>query len=136
MNILNVPASEVEKKKQEYDSDNVTDKLDLFFKIGRDYMKKYKTEKVNIHSKEGQEQLRKIIFALTEELYEFANVLKNKSWAEEEYPVDEEHMTEEICDCWAFFIQLLLMLGFDGKSFQDTYIKKLVVNEFRLRSKY
>jgi len=136
MNILNVPKEEVEKKRKEYLNNGNTDKLDIFFKIGKDYMQKYQTKKVNLHSKKGQEEIRKILFSMTEESFEFANTLKNKSWCQEEYPVDEEHAMEEICDIWAFMIQLLLMLDFDADKFMDLYLKKMVVNEFRIRSKY
>lgn len=135
MNILNLPQEEVDKKKEQYLS-NGDDKLDVLFRIGRDYMKKYGTKEVNIHSKEGQEKIRQILFALTEETYEFANTLKNKSWCTEEYPVDEEHAIEETCDMLAFMIQLFLLLGFDSDKLLDTYFRKLVVNEFRLRSNY
>lgn len=135
MNILNLPKEEVEKKKKEY-LENGDDKLDVLFRIGRDYMTKYGTKEVNIHSKEGQEKIRQILFAMTEETFEFANVLKNKSWCAEEYPVDEEHATEEMCDMLAFMVQLFLMLGYDSNKLMDTYFRKLVVNEFRLRSNY
>ncbi len=136
MNILNVPNEEVEKKRKEFFAVLPDDKLEVFFRIGRSYMEKYQTKSANLHSKEGQEQIRQIIFALTEELYEFANTLKNKKWCTEEYPVDEEHAMEELCDIWAFMIQLFLMLGFDANKLMELYLKKLVVNEFRLRSNY
>ena len=135
MNILNISKEELEKKKKEYINGD-DDKLDIFFKIGKDYMKKYGTKEVNIHTKEGQEEIRKILFSMTEEIFEFANTLKNKSWVNEHYPVDEEHAMEEICDFWAFNIQLLLALGFDADKFMDLYLKKMIVNEFRLRSNY
>jgi len=117
-----VPQSEVEKKYLEYD--HINDSFELFFKIGKQYMLKYNTKIVNIHTKEGQESIRKIVFAMTEELYEMMNTLKNKSWTQIDYPVDEQHMTEELCDVFAFFIQLLLLLDFDAKTFRDLYIKK------------
>jgi len=135
MNILNIPKEDVEKKLKEF-GNGECDNLELFFKIGRHYMTKYGTKKVNIHSREGQEQIRKILFAMTEESFEFANTLKNKSWCIEEYPTDEEHMTEEICDMFAFMIQLLLLLDFNAETFKETYIKKLIVNEFRRESNY
>jgi NTP pyrophosphatase (non-canonical NTP hydrolase) len=135
MNILNAPKEEIEKKLKEFQN-GTTDNLDLFFKIGKYYMDKYGTKKVNIHSKEGQEKIRQILFAMTEESFEFANTLKNKSWTQEDYPVDEEHMTEEVCDMFAFMIQLLLLLDFDSEKFKRIYISKLVVNDFRSRSNY
>jgi hypothetical protein len=73
---------------------------------------------------------------MTEELYEFANTLKNKSWTKVEYPLNEEHCMEELCDVFAFWIQLLLLMGFDADKFRELYIKKEVVNDFRLRSNY
>jgi NTP pyrophosphatase (non-canonical NTP hydrolase) len=134
MNILNVPKEEVEQKLKEYSS--TTDNFDLFLKIGKQYMEKYGVKKVNIHTKEGQESIRKILFAMTEEMYEFANTLKNKSWTQESYPVDEEHAMEELCDITAFWIQLLLMLDFDSDKFRKLYVSKEVVNDFRRRSNY
>lgn len=135
MNILNCPKEEVDKKLKEFSNGN-NDNLELFFKIGRYYMDKYETKKVNLHSKEGQEKIRQILFAMTEEAFEFANTLKNKSWTKESYPVDEEHAMEEICDMWAFMIQLLLLLDLDAEKFKRIYLSKLVVNDFRSRSNY
>jgi len=134
MNLLNLPKEEIEKKLKEYG--DVTNDFELYFKIGRQYMKKYNTKPVNLHTKEGQEQIRKIVFAMTEEIYEFCNILKNKSWTKEDYPVDEEHAMEELCDVFAFWIQLLLLLNFDEKKFRELYIRKEIVNDFRLRTKY
>lgn len=137
MNILNIPKEELEKLEKKYNS-NGSDKdaMKLFFDIGRSYMKKYKTKAVNPNTKEGQEEIRRILFALIEELMEFANTLKNKSWTKTDYPVDEQHMLEEICDAWAFWVQLLLLLDLDEEKFKKLYLSKLVVNKFRLRSKY
>lgn len=134
MNILNVPKEEIDKMLAKYEANG--DTFELFLNIGRDYMKKYQTKKVDINSKEGQEEVRRILFAMIEELMEFANTLKNKKWCEAEYPVDEQHSLEEICDAWAFWVQLLLMLNFDKEKFKRLYVSKLLVNEFRLGSKY
>lgn len=134
MNILNVPKEMVDTKLAEYNGEK--DNFELFFKIGKQYMQKYGTHAVNINTKEGQEQIRKILFAMTEEIYEFANTLKNKSWTTADYPVDEQHAMEELCDVFAFMIQLLLLLEFDANKFRELYIKKEIVNDFRLRSKY
>ena len=134
INILNVPEEEVEKLLKKYDGGK--DTFELFLNIGRDYMKKYKTKPVDINSKEGQEEVRRIMFALIEELMEFANTLKNKKWCNSDYPVDEQHMLEELADAWAFWIQLLLLLDFNKDNFKRLYISKLIVNEFRLRSEY
>lgn len=133
MNLLNISDTEAEAKKKQYNTD---DTFDLFLKIGKDYMSKYNIVKINIHSKSGQERIRKIVFAMTEELYEMMNTLKNKEWCQTEYPVDEEHFIEELCDFWAFTIQLLLLLDLDKEKFEKLYLKKLIVNEFRLKSKY
>lgn len=135
MNVLNCPQEEVEKKLKEFQNGS-KDNLELFFNIGKYYMNKYQTKKVNINTREGQEAIRKIIFALTEELFEFANTLKNKSWVKSEYPVNEQHAMEELVDVWAFMIQLLLMLDFDAEKFKKLYLSKLVVNDFRQRSEY
>lgn len=134
MNILNVPQSEVDKKLKEYNGES--DHFELFFKIGKQYMEKYGTKKVNMHSKEGQEAIRKVVFSMTEELYEAMNTLKNKSWTTEDYPLDEQHFMEELCDVFAFWIQLLLMLDFDAEKFKELYIRKEIVNDFRRRSNY
>ena len=134
MNLLNVPKEEIEKKLKEYD--NEKDHFELFFKIGKQYMQKYGTKKINIHTKEGQEAMRKILFCMTEEMYEFANVLKNKSWTAVDYPVDEQHLMEELADIFAFFIQLLLLMDFDADKFRELYIKKEIVNDFRIKSRY
>ena len=133
MNILNVPEDEIQKVYNQYKDD---DSLEFFLKIGKDYMKKYGTEVVDINSLRGQEEIRRILFACFEEIGEFANTLKNKKWCVSEYPVDEQHMWEELADVFAFFVQLLLALNLDKEKFKRIYVSKLVINQFRLDSQY
>jgi len=135
MNILNVPKEKIDELLKKYENGD-KDSLELFLNIGKDYMKKYKTKKVEINSKEGQEEIRTILFAMIEELMEFANTFKNKRWTQVDYPVDNQHMYEELCDAWAFWIQLLLSLDIDKDKLKRIYLSKLAVNEWRLDSKY
>ena len=113
------------------------DKFDKIFKLQEKLMEKYPYPKtVNIDTPDGQKHLREIASFVVEELYEGINQLKNRPWNKTQLIVDRDHFNEEMADAFHFFIQLLIMAGFDPDSFFELFLKKFKVNEFRLRSEY
>lgn len=133
MNILDIEKKEVEEALKKIDA---KDTFDLLIKIGKSYMTEYNSKLIDINSKEGQKELRRINCYIIEELMEMQNLLKNREWSESEYLVDELHFAEEYADFMNFVIQLPLILGWPEEKIQDIIIRKYLVNKFRKESKY
>jgi len=91
---------------------------------------------LDINTKEGQAQFKEILFALVEELFEAANVLKNRKWAKTEYPVDLNHLYDELADAFGFMITLFQCIGLTADQVIELYLRKYKVNLFRLQSNY
>jgi hypothetical protein len=91
---------------------------------------------VDINTCHGQQIIKDFFWRITEELGEAANCLKNKPWKQTEILTDEEHFKEEVIDALHFFIEALILMGFDAESLYQYYFKKNKVNQFRQRSKY
>ena len=133
LNILDVKKEEVEKVLKKLDT---VDTFELFLKMGNEYMKKYRTSPVDINTREGQTEFRRIAWYTTEELCEMVNLLKIREWSKTEYPVDKLHFMEELADFFNFVIQIILILDLDKKKLKDLLVRKFVVNDFRLNSNY
>lgn len=136
MNILDVDLKEVEARRKKY-----SDKLECLFGEIRSLAEKfneiYDSElKVNIYTKEGQKKLKWTILCAAEELFELANCLKNRPWMQTEYEVDINQIYDELADTFNFLILLCLQLGLDPDKLVDIVLRKVIVNEFRIRSKY
>lgn len=136
MNILDVDPKEVEARRKKY-----SDKLECLFGEIRSLAEKfneiYDSElKVNIYTKEGQKKLKWTILCAAEELFELANCLKNRPWMQTEYEVDINQIYDELADTFNFLILLCLQLGLDPDKLVDIVLRKVIVNEFRIRSKY
>jgi len=91
---------------------------------------------VDINTCHGQQIIKDFFWRITEELGEAANCLKNKPWKQTEILTDEEHFKEEVIDAFHFFIEALILMGFDAEILYNYYFKKNAVNKFRQRSKY
>lgn len=130
VNTLDVDIKETLKKYMD------SDKLSAIFELQADLMKKYGLGVVDIDSPQGQKLLREMAGYVTEELYEAINCLKNRPWNKTHVPTDKDHFFEEMADSTHFFIQLIIMVGISPQQFFETYVKKVKVNEFRLRSGY
>lgn len=133
MNIIDIEKHEVEKALNEIDA---KDTFDLLMKIGEEYMRKYQSEPIDINTKEGQKEFRRITCYLIEELMEMQNCLKIREWSKSEYPVDEQHFLEEFADFMNFVMQIPLLLGYDEKKIQDIIVRKYLINKFRQESLY
>jgi len=92
--------------------------------------------RVNPNTREGQEVLKWTIFCCVEELFELANALKNRPWVKSEYVVDVNRLYDELADAMLFILLLAHQLGLNPDSLADVLMRKVVVNEFRIRSKY
>jgi len=136
MNILLVDSREVEKIKKKY-----SDKLEAIFseveKLAEEYNSIYDAElRVDPNTKDGQRKLKWTIMCAAEELFELANCLKNRPWMQTEYPVDVNQIFDELADTFNFMILLCIQLGLDPEKLTDIILRKILVNKFRIESKY
>ena len=133
INILDIKKEEVEKVLEKFHTE---DTFELFLKIGKEYMKKYRTSPVDIDTREGQTEFRRIAWYTIEELCEMVNLLKIREWSKTEYPTDRLHCMEEFVDFFNFVIQMILILDLNKEKMKDLIVRKYVVNNFRLDSNY
>lgn len=133
MNILDITDEEVKKALKEI---NAKDTFDLLMKIGKLYQKEYCIKPVDLNTREGQTEFRRISCYAIEELMEMQNLLKIKEWSDTEYPVDDLHFSEEFVDFLNFVIQIPLMLGWSAEKVQELVVKKYLINKFRKETKY
>jgi len=92
--------------------------------------------RVDLSTKEGQMTVKWTVLCAVEELFELINAMKNRPWVQSEYLVDVNRLYDELADAIAFIIVLSYQLGLDPKKLADIVVRKVVVNEFRIRSKY
>jgi len=90
----------------------------------------------DLNTKEGQKLVKWTILCAVEELFELANALKNRPWVQSEYLVDVNRLYDEVADAVIFLVILFHQLGLDPEKLSDIVIRKVVVNEFRVRSRY
>src|SRR6266550_4839551 len=90
---------------------------------------------LDIQTKQAQQRLKDFFWRITEELGEAANTLKNKPWKITHMVTDEVHFREELIDALHFFIEMMILAGFDEESMVVCYLNKAEVNSFRQRSK-
>lgn len=133
MNIIDIKKEEIEEALKRIDA---KDTLDLLMKIGKEYMNEYNSHKIDINTKEGQTEFRRIAWYINEELVEMVNLLKIREWSKTEYPVDDLHFLEEYADFMNFVIQIPLILGLSEEKIQDVIIRKYLINKFRRDSNY
>jgi len=106
------------------------------YNLQKQLAKEYGVEPKSIHTKEGQNQIKHLIFCTVEEMFEMANVFKNRDWVETEMPVDINHFYDELADSLLFFIELLVMTGLSPQELFELYLRKLTVNKFRKATQY
>jgi hypothetical protein len=133
MNILDIEEKDKEEFLKKFKS---RDKLDIIFEIANYLKNKYGVKDLELETKEGQEQIRKYIYFMLEEIFEFANLLKHRPWTKSNYDLDINRIYDEIADAFAFFLEILLLLKIDSNKLFDIYVRKMIVNEFRINSNY
>ncbi|RLI87890.1 MAG: hypothetical protein DRP01_00725 [Archaeoglobales archaeon] len=131
MNILDVDPGEV------FERFKNTDKLSALFKMQRELMKGFgMTDSIVLETRKGQEEFRRFVYYIIEELIEGANLLKIRPWTRTEVTVDKMHVYEELIDALMFMIELFIKLGIDEKKLFELFARKYLVNMFRIRSNY
>jgi len=128
VNILDVSIDDLKEKLRG------KDKLEVLFQLVSEQNSTWSIKDLN--TKEGQRYWKEILFCLTEELYEAANVLKNRPWVQTEYTVDYNHLYDELADSIWFFIALLQASGLDAEKTFEIFLRKWKVNNFRRESGY
>jgi len=91
---------------------------------------------LDLDDPKAQQRIKDFAWRITEELGEAMNCLKNKPWKVTHMVTDETHFLEELIDGVHFYVELLIMVGFDAESLTRMYLNKNDVNQFRIRSKY
>jgi len=125
------------------------DKLEMIFQRQRELAEKYhaieeknaghslpRYDSVNIDSYEGQTRLKDFAWRTVEEIAEAMLALKLRPWKQSGQITDLDHYREELVDAVHFFVELLIMSGFDADSVAKLYLAKHEVNQFRIRSAY
>lgn len=135
--MVNILRVDISKYLKEFNSSKI-DRLEFLWRKIKELNGAFggTNDPVDIYSKAGQETLKSIVFWLVEELFEFTNAMKNRPWARSEYLIDEWRLYDEIADAAAFFILLCIRLGLDAQKFFEIVLRKIAVNEFRIRSNY
>ena len=133
MNILDITRDEVDEALKKIDA---KDTFDLLMKIGKEYMKEYQSQVIDINTREGQKEFRRIAWYINEELVEMVNLLKIREWSKTEFQVDELHFHEEWVDFMNFVMQIPVLLGWDEKKIQELIVKKYLINKFRKETNY
>jgi len=133
MNILDISEEEVKEFLSRFKS---KDKLDLMFEI-HDYLNNdYKIKKIDLDSKEGQNLLRLYVYFMIEELMEMMNTFKSRPWTKTDYPIDMNRVRDEFADFLGFLIQVAKLLNFSSNDLLDIYVRKMIVNKFRIETNY
>ena len=123
------------------------DKLDLIFGFQSKLKEKYDLiEKskglyvpdlpLNINDCKTQVYLKDIFYRVVTELVEASECLRNKPWKQSEVLVDQDHLFEELSDATHFLIELCICLGITSEKFFENYFRKMMVNEWRQRTRY
>lgn len=132
MNILEMDVSELQAAYAD------RDKLEAIFELleesQKGYQKRYKEN--GIHTKPVQTEIRRLAYYLIEELMECTNLLKNREWMQTQLPTDLDHIHDEVADVLHFVILFFMKLGINAETLWEVFLKKLKVNEFRLRTGY
>lgn len=92
----------------------------------------------NLHHPEVCKHINtNILWRLTQEVHEAAVSLQNaKTWRQSKYLTDVNEYLDEVADIMIYFINLCLASGVDPMLLTETVLKKISVNEDRIRTKY
>lgn len=92
----------------------------------------------NLHHPEVCKHINdNILWRMTQEIHEAVVALKNaKTWRQSKYLTDVNEYLDEVADIQIYFINLCLASGIDPTLLAQTVLKKIAVNEDRIRTKY
>ena len=78
-----------------------------------------------------------IYWRLVQEINEAVVALKNaKTWRKAKYFTDVNEYLDEVCDIMIYFINICFASGVDPRHLTELVLKKIKVNQARIRSKY
>lgn len=78
-----------------------------------------------------------IYWRMVQEINEAVVALKNaKTWRQTKYFTDVNEYLDEVADIMIYFINACLASGIDAETLAQTVLKKIAVNEKRIKSKY
>ena len=78
-----------------------------------------------------------ILWRMVQEINEAVIALKNgKTWRKAKYFTDVNEYLDEVADIMIYLINLCLASGIDHKKLTEIVLKKIIVNEQRIDSKY
>ena len=92
----------------------------------------------NLHHPEVCKHINdNILWRMVQEIIEATIALKNaKTWRKAKYFTDVHEYLDEVADIMIYFINLCYASGIDPKLLTDSVLKKIEVNQDRIRSKY
>ena len=78
-----------------------------------------------------------ILWRMVQEINEAVVALKNgKTWRKAKYFTDVNEYKDEVADIMIYFINLCLASGIDPEELTQLVLKKIIVNQKRIKSKY
>lgn len=113
------------------------DKLENLFFTQEQFMKQLKIEyPVDLDTWIGQQEVRMVMFFLTQEIFEAAEWMKNKPWRQTTTPLDKDKFMEEIADVLHFFLELCIIVGLTPDDLVHLYQVKMRENYDRQKRGY
>jgi len=82
---------------------------------------------LDLSSKENQRKLQGFLWDTVREISEASATLKNRPHRVQEEQFDKANFLEEMSDAFAFFMESLLLAGFDANDLYEAYTKKMAV---------
>lgn len=78
-----------------------------------------------------------ILWRMVQEIIEATIALRNaKTWRQSKYLTDVNEYLDEVADIFIYFMNLCFASGISREQLAETVLKKIKVNEARIRSKY
>lgn len=109
---------------------NSTDKLEACFAYQAGFMSMLKADgrlqgwPIDLSSKEGQRYLQSFLWDTVREISEASATLKNRVHRVKEEDFDRASFLEEMGDAFAFFMETLMLAGFDFNDLYNEYKRK------------
>lgn len=121
----------------------MSDRLQKMFMLQRGVMDllreydKFPEYPVDLTTKQGQRLAKEVIWNMVEEIAESSFTMKNRQHKlSDDTAFDRAHYLEEICDAWAYMMELLLLSGFSEDDLYQEYSRKNFVVRKRIEDGY
>jgi len=113
------------------------DKLAVLFEEQKKFMEHLKIYyPVDLHTFEGQNKIREIVFWMVNEAFEMCEWMQYKPWRKNPPEFNENKFKEEVADILHFFLELCIMCDIDDEYLFELYNKKLEKNYKRQEEDY